>query len=232
MKVIAIRTFGNFTKGMPYTVPERDGQRWIAQDMMAPLDHGTYSDDWRGATAAIIASGPSLTKADVERVRKWRAECDSRRVIVVNASYQLAPWADVLIALDRDFWTNYQPDFSGAKITQHGQTAQEFECFVFFADCLSLRKSCNSGLAAVDFAAKMGAARVLLLGFDGQLGAKGKAHWHGDHPNGMMNATNIENWPAQADQLAAELQGAKVINCTRRTALTAWPTARLEDELC
>ena len=46
---------------------------------------------------AIIASGPSLTKEDVDAVR-------GLNVIVINTSYWLAPWADILYACDGHWW--------------------------------------------------------------------------------------------------------------------------------
>ena len=53
---------------------------------------------WVDETAVCIASGPSLTQADVDYVR------GKARVIVVNNGYLLAPWADVLYAADARWW--------------------------------------------------------------------------------------------------------------------------------
>lgn len=232
MQVIALRSFGEFEKGGAYSVPDRDAERWIKQDMVAPLGESCFTEKWHGYKVVIIASGPSLTKADIAKIKKWRDAGEARRVIVVNASYQAAPWADVLLALDRDFWLNYKPDFAGAKITQHAGTAIEHGCYLFLRGTQRLRQQCNSGAAAIDFAARMGAKQIILTGFDGQLGPKGKAHWHKDHPSGMQNAVNIENWPAQAEVLASELPGSvTVLNATKRTAIRAWPQIKLEDAL-
>lgn len=54
---------------------------------------------WRDYPVAILAGGPSLTPAQFERVRIARA-ADLLRVIAVNDSYLLAPWADLHYAAD------------------------------------------------------------------------------------------------------------------------------------
>lgn len=54
---------------------------------------------WEGQTVALIAGGPSLTIAQVEHVRTSKVRC-----IAVNASYLIAPWADVCYFADSHFW--------------------------------------------------------------------------------------------------------------------------------
>jgi len=65
---------------------------------------------WPGATVACLASGPSLTRADVALVR-----AQGLPTIVVNTTYQMAPWADVLYACDAKWWAWQQgaPGFRG-----------------------------------------------------------------------------------------------------------------------
>jgi hypothetical protein len=54
---------------------------------------------WGGMTAVILGGGPSLTPEQVALVRRAR-EVDTVRVIAVNDTYLLAPWADVQYAAD------------------------------------------------------------------------------------------------------------------------------------
>jgi hypothetical protein len=54
---------------------------------------------WNGRTVALLAGGPSLTPAQFDLVREAR-EADRVRVIAINDSYLLAPWADVHYAAD------------------------------------------------------------------------------------------------------------------------------------
>lgn len=55
--------------------------------------------EWDGRTVVILGGGPSLTKEQFFRVGIARKE-DRIRVIAVNDSYLLAPWADVAYAAD------------------------------------------------------------------------------------------------------------------------------------
>ena len=52
-----------------------------------------------GGTVLCIASGPSLTREDVEYCRD---KVDAS--IVVNTSFRMAPWATALSASDRRWW--------------------------------------------------------------------------------------------------------------------------------
>lgn len=102
----------------------------------------------------------------------------------------------------------------------------------FEARQVRVSKYLNSGAAAIELAADMGAKRIILLGYDCQH-TGGKRHWHGDHPKGAGsgNAGNIAKWPAIFNRLARSLKGVEVINCTRETALTCFPRASLEGAL-
>ena len=80
-------------------------------------------------------------------------------------------------------------------------------------------------------AVKAGASRVILLGYDCQK-TGGQVHWHGDHPEGLGNAGSMPKWAKQFEALAASVNGVEVINCSRDTALRAFPRMSLEDALC
>lgn len=89
----------------------------------------------------------------------------------------------------------------------------------------------NSGAALIALAARAGASRIILLGYDCQH-TGGKAHWHGDHPPELGNARSVDKWPAAFRALARSLPaGVKVINCSRATALDCFPRAVLENVL-
>lgn len=69
---------------------------------------------FRGETVFCLACGPSLTQETVEKLR-------GRRVIAVNSSVYMAPWADVLFFTDAGWFEAYNedapkkrnPDFAG-----------------------------------------------------------------------------------------------------------------------
>ena len=92
----------------------------------------------------------------------------------------------------------------------------------------------NSGAGAIALAHHFGARRVILLGYDCSFEpGTNKRHWHGDHERngGSGNAGSVNKWPAQFKKLLGLVSGMDVVNCSRRTALTTFPLAKLEDVL-
>ena len=196
---------------------------------------------WVGSTIVCVASGPSLTEDDLETVRRWRDEAPAnRRVIVVNATFRRAPWADALYFGDLPFWNHY-----GAEV-ERTFTGELWTCcrqidgahLVDAADesGLSTRpgrihRGGNSGYQAVNLAFMLGPpALIVLLGYDMQLGPKGETHHHGRH-SGLSNPTaeTLREWARRFIQLGADLraQGVEVVNATRRTAITCFECAAL-----
>jgi hypothetical protein len=183
--------------------------------------------DWLhklSGTVVCIASGPSLTAEDCERVRGLPS-------IVTNTTFRLCPWATVLIAHDKKWWEMYGKEvretFPGHKVTVHpGGRHHGAQVLAL----LKFRTFRNSGAAAISLAALAGAKRVIMIGYDCQH-TNGQTHWHGNHPAGLGNAGSVPKWPEYFRQVAlyARRQGCEVINATRQTALTCFPRATLEE---
>lgn len=165
------------------------------------------------------------------------------RVIVVNSSYTLAPWADLLYACDLKWWEHYKPEFAGIKVTQAeaymsvdmglnrvigrpGMGLSFDPSFIHFGN--------NSGYQAINLAFHLtGGARTFLLGFDMKLGKK--SHWHGDHGGKLSNPTQtaIDGWLANFDAMArdANVAGFEIVNCSRDTALTCFRRSTIQEAL-
>jgi len=188
--------------------------------------------EWAGETVAILASGPSMSQAVADRVRA--AGIPS---IAVNNTFRLAPWADILYAADSKWWA-CTPDalrFAGLKVSCEGVRgalslrnagkvgySDEPDCVHTFG---------NSGAQAIQIAAKAGAARILLLGFD----MRG-THWHGRHPEPQLRNTDPQlmlRWCDDMRLLEAELRkrGTMVLNCTPGSALKCFAVVSLEEAL-
>ena len=90
----------------------------------------------------------------------------------------------------------------------------------------------NSGAGAISLAARGGAKRIILLGYDCQH-TGGKRHWHEDHPRHMGNADTkaLRLWGANFEKLAKDYAHAQIINCSRQTALQCFERQKLEDVL-
>jgi hypothetical protein len=120
---------------------------------------------WPGETVAVMACGPSLTKAVAEAMRENRA-------IVVNDACKLAPWADMLVALDAGrHWTREMREFAGLRLTGIEDEALDAYYIGHRFERINLTASHqveirNSGLAAIRLAGEMGAARIVLAGFE------------------------------------------------------------------
>ncbi len=77
-----------------------------------------------------------------------------------------------------------------------------------------------------------GAARILLLGYDGKFSADGKSHWFGDHPvrsDEPTTATLARNLKQLVEPLAA--LGVTIINCSPDSAVDCFPKLPLNEAL-
>lgn len=176
---------------------------------------------------ACIASGPSLTPQDCETVRRWREAAPGRAVIVVNTTFRLAPWADVLYAMDAAWWNAHIDE---VRRTFRGRLINPWR-EMRGVERVRFEHRRNSGAGAISLAAHWGARRIVLLGYDCQR-TGGQAHWHGDHPKGLGNAGTIDRWPAIFARLAKSMAGrVTVINATRETALTCFERRALSEAL-
>lgn len=118
---------------------------------------------WAGQTVAVLATGPSVSQKVADALRE-------HRTIAVNEAIRVAPWADMLVALDGN-WPQEFRDFAGLRLS--GIDDESLDAFYIGHrfDRVTLAPGHiveirNSGLAAVRIAAEMGAARILLAGFD------------------------------------------------------------------
>lgn len=188
---------------------------------------------WPGGTVACIATGASLTAADVDYVR---GKVDG--VIAVNDAIDLAPWADILYACDGKWWgwRKGVPEFKGTKYAMKDDAKKYAKQGVQMIrrghqSGLDLRPDgvahgLNSGYQAIGVAVHSGAKRIVLLGYD----MKG-AHFFGHHPD-RTKAPYLRCIPIFATLVKPLAQlGVEVINCTRKTELKCFPCVPLEEAL-
>lgn len=86
----------------------------------------------------------------------------------------------------------------------------------------------NSGYQAINLALHRQATRVILLGFDLHCHS-GKSHWFGDHPERFVSNTKYERFIAAFRTIKPKKYGIEILNCSRQTALDAFPRHNLED---
>jgi hypothetical protein len=214
--------------------PKSDGS--AAAD--APAKLGGPWGRWAGDTAVIIASGPSLKKADVDYVR------GKAKVIAINTSFRIAPWAEILYACDAGWWHHYFGEvarlFQGSELWTISIPAyKKYKLHYIYGDDKrsglsktpqQLNAGKNSAHQAIGLAYLFGAKRILLLGCDFQRVA-GKVHWHADHPRAMGNGGRFAEWVKDMRPLAQDLRaaGVEVINCSPSSAIDAFPKHPIQE---
>lgn len=171
-------------------------------------------------------------------------------MVVVNRSWELVPWADLLYACDGAWWLRYRAaaDFSGLKVTQDAQVVQakpewnirRVHCDRKLDALSQLRGSVgwggNGGFQALNLALHLCRWQPLVIGLVGfDMTVAGGVHWHGNHPAGMNNPTarNAERWRRVLDGQAGLLQqlGVQVLNLSRGSALRNFDAGTLDDIL-
>jgi len=168
-----------------------------------------------------------VTPADVDACR-GRA-----RMIVVNNAYHLAPWADVLYAADEKWWRWQKgaTGFAGLKYTIDPQRSpwpglqvlRNTGAHGLERQPTGLRTGFNSGYQAINLAVHLGAARIVLLGYD-----MAGDHYFGSHPDKTRPPFPVclKAFGTLVGPLVDA--GVVVINASRQTRLSAFPCAPLD----
>lgn len=191
--------------------------------------------DWTGAAAYIVAAGQSALDI-VPNIPRGRC-----KVLAVNRSHELVPWADALYAADTGFWRHYAAArrFPGLKYCPEDSVTR------FASDVIPvtiphdqrtgnrvsemLRETVgvigsggNSGFQALNLAIQFGANPIFLVGYD-----YGGKHWHPDHSAQLRNPSQhqFKTWVRLLDAEAERLKnwGYTVINLSPVSALKAFP---------
>lgn len=125
--------------------------------------------EWKGMTVAVLGSGPSLTKF----ITRGFGALQPDKVVAVNYVCRIAPWADMLVALDAE-WPQEFKNFRGLRVTGSQSINNDALYIGKFQETFRIdgahAQVRNSGLAALRIAGMLGAARIVLAGFDPQAG--------------------------------------------------------------
>lgn len=191
---------------------------------------------WPGATVVCLGTGPSLTAEDVEA-------CRGQRVIAIKNAVTLAPWADVVYGAGADatgktWWSREGPSlaYDGLRYTLD-QRARQWASVLrmgrvdgLSTDPSRLNLGHNSGYQAINLAFLLGAARIVLLGYDCQ-GQAGRDHYFGAHPHGRRPPYDLFlKYFGTIVQPLIDL-GVRVLNASRETAIRCFPRVSLAEAL-
>ncbi len=165
-------------------------------------------------------------------------------VVAVNDTYQLAHrhMRAVIFAADAAWWTRtpkarardtlkycLTPTWSDGsdgirRLARTGQKGLEL-------GPTGLRSGGHSGYAAINLAYHLGAATIVLLGYDMQPSVDGTHHWFGAHPDGKH--PRYAQWLGLYAELAGALHqhGVRLVNASRQTAIPGVIRCTLEEVL-
>ena len=185
--------------------------------------------------AICIASGPSLTEADLNLCRQ-----SGRIIYVVNDVYKVAPWASILYAADGSWWDYHEgvPDFKGEKWSIDGACCARWDLnFIpgtstkVFAIEEPIAYGKNSGFQALNLAYLQGHRDVWLLGYDMGHEPDEDKHFFGEHPQKINRTSQYQDWidHFRKAKPLMDKAGLKVTNMTRKTALDMFERGNLCD---
>lgn len=127
-------------------------------------------------TWALLAPGPSATAEQAQAARAAGVE-----IGVVSTAYKLYPSADFICATDQRWWRTYRDALAlpGKKFSPWIIKGVEQVRNALVTG------STNSGVLALECAKRLGATKILLLGFDMH-----GTHFFGKYENGLSNTSN------------------------------------------
>lgn len=192
---------------------------------------------WKGETGFIVAGGPSVREHNLELLR-------GRKIIAINSSIHILPWADVSFFGDMRWW----------KLSENRKAVQSFKGLVVTTakdvrgnNIKIMQKTKPPGpsldpryvmmrrtslSAAINLGMHFGCSRLVLLGADGQKAKDGRCHHHKPHPWPIRSGC----WDEQKKDLLSMVEplrkvGVEVLNASPGSAWNMWPVVKLEDVL-
>lgn len=170
---------------------------------------------------AILASGESLKPEHVELVRQARSDGRINGFIAVsNVAIDFAPDADALVSHDAS-WYKKTPEHKKLEIPKYCRQ----QCHGTKQFIPRVQSGCNSGLMAMEVAARIyKAKKLMLLGFDMH-----GTHYFGKHKDGLKNTTESRFRQFLIQFSAFDL--CPVVNCNPDSALKKFPFMSIEDAI-
>lgn len=201
---------------------------------------------FEGRTVCCIATGPSLTLEQIEAARR-----KDFVLVGCNLVFEIVPDLAVLWATNYAFWAHYAAARAhpAEKWTVNQQARDEFgiNCIReldgrgLSTDPEVIHHGHGSGFSQVNLAFLMGAARIVLLGYDlkyapdyngrARIVGSSPRHYFGEYP------PELQHWPSSRVkegvhvelldyyQSVADQGAVEVINCTPDSALRCFPEA-------
>lgn len=198
----------------------------------------SWWQDWRGKTAAIIASGPTAKNAPIHLLRDRGV-----KFIAIKNNIELCPWADVVYDCDGVWFRNVGglPDYKGLKLSYSDQACSQFsdirKISIKMIDKILVDEpglvgsGKNSGFQSLNIEVQFGATRIILVGYD--MHGRDGVHWYGRNVGPGMNNpddNNFSQWVRALDAAAPDLHrlGVEVANVSPTSMLRGFPHTTIE----
>lgn len=152
----------------------------------------------------LLGPGPSMSQELADQF------FTSENVCVVGNTYELAFWADILVASDQSWWRKHDTkDFMGEKFS-----ARDYPTIY--------GTTVNSGLLALEILVSRGATSIEMHGFDMH-----GSHFFGQYTNGCANTSDKIRGDhlEQYRDFARRFSHISVVNRTPNSKLDAFPHA-------
>ena len=194
-----------------------------------------------GTTVYCVGGGPSLRDFDWKRLR-------DKNVVAINRGMQLLPTARVIFWSDFRFWRYYGEDVlahaAEFKITINDASVLAARkcgielfnvphtgCSGFEYDPRGIKHGKNSGYAAINIAAHLGAKRIVLLGYDMKW-SSAATHWHDGYVTTHTEA-KLDGYLAEFPGLVGPLHslGIEVVNACEDSRIECWPRMTIDAAL-
>lgn len=198
---------------------------------------------YKGQTAVLFATGPSLSVEQVETVRPYH-EAGIVKAFGLNDAFKIIDYLDVYYACDPKWWELNPAAFDypcPQKWTQDIRFARKFAekgikgCSGSSGHGLSFRKNhihygSNSGYQLINLAYHFGIRHFILLGYNMDVPKGMKQHFFGPHPKGLNQTNSYRGFIQQYGSIQPEVKS-NIVNCTQPTALPHFRMISLEEAL-
>ncbi len=186
-------------------------------------------------TVYILGGGPSLKGFDFTRLR-------DKFVIGCNDAYQLGmDVVDVLFFGDKGWWDKHKdrvnaqyfnPVYSRHTFAnkRYLKTSEED----LSDDPTSVVWHRNSGCASLNLALLYGATKIVLLGFDMQLGGDGNSNWHVNEVSkvaGHIYKAYLNGFAKMLPYIILKFGDVEIVNANPNSKLELFPKMELEQAL-
>jgi hypothetical protein len=185
----------------------------------------------------------------------YMSQIHNKHVIGVNLAFLIGDWIDIIFFGDSKFFKRFRAEIASYKAIKVSCNSKAISAsyhkdnikylpkdgsapYGLTKNSKKLSWNQNSGCAAINLAANLGAKRIILLGFDMKLDKNNKQHWHSFYSTANRKEINPKSLPFQRhlrsmDAIArdARKRGIEIINANPDSAIEHFKKMSVKDLL-